>query len=39
MATLAEDALARQQNLDIQKHLSVGRNPRGIPTAAFIVSI
>lgn len=38
MATPAEDALARKQNLDIQKHLSVGRNPRGIPTAAFIVS-
>ena len=38
MATPTEDALARQQNLDIHKHLSMGTNPRGIPTAAFIVS-
>ena len=27
-----------KRDLDIQKHLSSGKNPRGIPTVVFIVS-
>ncbi|EKU21323.1 prefoldin subunit 3 [Nannochloropsis gaditana CCMP526] len=32
----ARDTGTMEQNVDIQKHLSVGKNPRGIPTATFI---
>ncbi|EWM22180.1 prefoldin subunit 3 [Nannochloropsis gaditana] len=35
----ARDTGTMEQNVDIQKHLSVGKNPRGIPTATFIEDV